>query len=284
MKEKTILVTGAAGNIGSAIRPLLRAQYARVRLVDIKPAAEPRDGEECITADIRSPGAIHEAMRGVDGVVHLAGIPDEDEWHAIRDVNIDGTFNVMEAARARDVRRLVFASSHHVSAFAETGTRVALENPYRPTGLYAVSKAFGETLGRLYALKFGLSVICLRIAAFQPQPRDHRQLLIWISPRDMAQLTVRALEAPDSVRFLSVFGVSGNDRNPYDRSGWDLLGYQPEDNSERFFGSSPGLEGRPVLQSDFWLGGNLCVRDDSAVGSPPRVPSFSRSRSSASGH
>ncbi len=110
------------------------------------------------------------------------------------------------SCRARGVRRLVFASSHQVSAFIEIGTPVALDAPYRPTGLYGISKAFGETLGRLYAIKFGLSVICLRIAAFQPQPRDHRQLLIWISPRDMAQLTVRTLEAPDDVRFLAVFG------------------------------------------------------------------------------
>ena len=278
MKNKTILLTGAAGKIGSAIRPFLRREYARVRLLDIKPVPEPLESEESIVADIRSPDAMHEVMRDVDSAVHLAGIPDEDEWRTIRDVNIDGTFNVMEAARARGVRRVVFASSHHVSAFIEIGTPVALDAPYRPTGLYGVSKAFGETLARLYAIKFGLSVICLRIAAFQPQPRDHRQLLLWISPRDMAQLTVRALEAPDDVRFLVVFGVSGNDRNPYDLAGWDVLGYAPQDNSERFLGSSSGLQGHPVLPSDFYLGGDLCVRDDSALGSPPRVPSKSRSR------
>jgi uronate dehydrogenase len=272
VKHKTILLTGAAGKIGSAIRPVLRREYARVRLLDIRPATEPLESEEAIVADIRSPDAMHEAMRDVDSVVHLAGIPDEAEWRVIRDANIDGTFNVMEAARARGVGRVVFASSHHVSALVEIGSPVALDAPYRPTGLYGVSKAFGETLGRLYAMKFGLSVICLRIAAFQPQPRDHRQLLLWISPRDMAQLTVRALEAPDDVRFLAVFGVSGNDRNPYDRAGWDLLAYAPQDNSERFLGSSPGLQGHPVLPSDFYLGGELCVRDDRAAGSPPRVP------------
>jgi hypothetical protein len=147
---------------------------------------------------------------------------------------------------------------------------VAIDGPYLPTGLYGVSKAFGETLGRLYAAKFGLSVICLRIAAFQPRPRDHRQLLIWISPRDLAQLTIRALEAPDSVRYLSVFGVSANDRNPYDRQGWDLLGYVPQDNSESFVGSGPSLQGQPVLPSDFYLGGQLCVPDDKAIGGPPK--------------
>lgn len=278
MKNKTILLTGAAGKIGNAIRPFLRREYARVRLLDIKPVPKPLESEESIVADIRSPDAMHEVMRDVDSAVHLAGIPDEDEWPAIRDVNIDGTFNLMEAARARGVRRVVFASSHHVSAFVEAGAPVARDAPYRPTGLYGVSKAFGETLGRLYSIKFGLSVICLRIAAFQPQPRDHRQLLLWISPRDMAQLTIRALDAADDVGFLTVFGVSGNDRNPYDRAGWDVLGYAPQDNSECYLRTSSGLNGHPVLPSDFYLGGDLCVRDDSATGSPPRVPSTSRAR------
>jgi uronate dehydrogenase len=272
MKERTILLTGAAGNIGTAIRPFLRREYARVRLTDLRPITELADGEEPVCADIRSPAAMDEVTRGVDAVVHLAGIPDEAEWRAIRDVNIDGTFNVMEAARAQGVRRFVFASSHHVSAFVEIGASVAIDTPYRPTGLYGVSKAFGETLGRLYAIKFGLSVISLRIAAFQPEPRDHRQLLIWISPRDMAQLTIKALEAPDDVRYLAVFGASGNARNPYDKAGWDVLGYVPQDNSERFLGSSPGLRGHPITPSDYYLGGELCVPDDSAIGSPPRVP------------
>jgi uronate dehydrogenase len=275
-KQTTVLLTGAAGIIGSAIRPHLRAAYENVRLLDIKPVPEPRDGEETVIADIRSLDAMRHAMAGIDCVVHLAGIPDEDAWPAIRDANIDGTFNTLEAARAGGVHRVILASSHHVIAFRKTGTPVGIDAPLSPTGLYGVSKAFGESLGRLYSLKFGLSVICLRISAFQPQPRDHRQLLIWISPRDMAQLVVRSIDAGEDVRFLTVFGVSGNDRNPYDRTGWDVLGYIPQDNSERFVGSSPNLQGEPMLPSDFYYGGELCVPDDKAVGSPPRVPSLNR--------
>jgi uronate dehydrogenase len=276
MKDRTILLTGAAGKIGSAIRPFLRQQYARIRLMDVKPVTEPLEGEAPVCADIRSAEAIYEVMRGVDAVAHFAGIPDEARWSSTRDVNIDGTFNVMEAARAHGVRRFVFASSHHVCGFAEIGASVAIDAPYQPTGLYGVSKAFGETLGRLYAIKFGLSVISLRIAAFQPQPRNHREFLIWISPRDMAQLTIKALEAPDDVRYLDVFGVSGNDRNPYDKSGWDVLGYAPQDNSEQFIGSSPSLQGRPLMPSDYYLGGALCVRDSSAMGIPRKRPNKSR--------
>jgi uronate dehydrogenase len=190
--------------------------------------------------------------------VHLAGIAQEDAWPVIRDVNVEGTYNVFEAARMAGVPRVIFASSHHAVGFTRLGDHVAIDSELRPTGIYGVSKIFGEAVGRLYALKFGMSVICLRIAAFQPQPHDHRQLLLWISPRDMAQLTIRSIDAA-GISFLTVFGVSGNQRNPYDRAGWDVLGYVPQDDAERFLGTSPDLMGRPTLASDRFHGGDVCL-------------------------
>ena len=252
--------------IASAIRPVLRTRYRSIKLADVNPVADPQPGEEVVGTDIRSLPAITAAMKGVRRVVHLAAIPDEDAWPRIRDTNIDGTFNVFEAARTAGVVRMVYASSHHVVAFTETGRRVLLDATYRPSGLYGVSKAFGETLANLYSHKFGLSAICLRIAAFQAKPSDYRQLLLWISPRDVAQLVLRSLEAPESVRFLTVFGVSANTRNPYDRAGWEVLGYAPEDNSEAFFGTSPDLMGHATRPSDGFYGGEVCFVKSGVIG------------------
>jgi uronate dehydrogenase len=211
-----------------------------------------------VVGDIRSLASMRSAMAGVSCVVHLAGIAQEDAWPVTRDVNIDGTYNVFAAARQTAVLRVVFASSHHAVAITPLGDHVPIDSAPLPTGLYGVSKLFGEALGQLYALKFGTSVICLRIAAFQPQPRDHRQLLLWISPRDMAQLTIRSIDAQD-VSFLTVFGVSNDKRNPYDPTGWDTLGCVPQDDAERFLGTTPDLMGHPTLATDRFHGGDICL-------------------------
>jgi uronate dehydrogenase len=259
MTSRTVLLTGAAGAIGNAIRPALRARHREVRLLDIRPPPDPQPGERLVLSDITDPAALEAAASGADCIVHLAGIPQDDAWPALRDANIDGTLNVFEAARRQGVRRVVFASSHHVIAFRELGTPVESDAELRPSGLYGATKAFGEALGRLYAAKHGIEVVCLRIAAFQLQPHDHRQLLLWISPRDMAQLVLRSIEA-EPISFLTVFGVSNNTRNPYDRAGWEQLGYRPEDDSERWVGTSPDLMGHPTRASDRYYGGEACLR------------------------
>ena len=255
---RTVLLTGAAGAIGTAIRPALRERCRELRLLDRRAPAAPQPGERVVLADITDPAALDAAADSVDCIVHLAGIAQDDTWPALRAANVDGTLNVFEAARRRGVRRVVFASSHHVVAFRPLGERVAIDAELRPTGLYGVTKAFGEALGRLYSVKHGIEVVCLRIAAFQPEPRDHRQLLLWISPRDMAQLAVRSVEA-EPVDFLTVFGVSNNARNPYDRAGWDRLGYAPQDDAERWIGSSPDLLGRATKETDRFYGGEACL-------------------------
>ena len=188
-------MTGAAGVIGTAIRPYLLERYRSVRLLDHRDIPLPQSGEDIVVADIRSAEAMELAMQGIDCVIHLAGIPKDDTWPALRDANIDGVHALFEAARRSNLRRVVLASSHHTIAFTPLGEFVSIDSELRPTGLYGVTKAFGEAMGRLYSLKHGLEVICLRIGAFQPVPQDHRQLFTWISPRDMAQLTIRSVDA-----------------------------------------------------------------------------------------
>ncbi|WP_346777813.1 NAD(P)-dependent oxidoreductase [Paraburkholderia sp. Ac-20336] len=173
-------------------------------------------------------------MDGIDTVVHLAGIPDESTWEKIRDMNIDGCYNVFEAARRAGVKRVVFASSNHAVGFHRRDRLIDDTVAPRPDSRYGVSKVFGKALGRLYADKYGLSVACMRIGSFRPddEPAAPRHLSTWISHRDMVQLAQRCIDAPD-YHFVVVYGVSGNARNRWSNANVHLLGYAPEDDAER---------------------------------------------------
>jgi uronate dehydrogenase len=274
-----VLLTGASGIIGRAVRPVLRSRCDEIRLVDRVAITDAAANERPIEGDIRDLDAMTTAMDGVGCVLHLAAIPDEAPWQRIRDMNIDGTFAVFEAARRAGVARVVFASSHHVSGFRPLGDPVAVADEPRPSSLYGVSKVFGEALARMYFDKFGVSFVCLRIAAYAERPTDYRQLLLWISPRDTAQLCMRALVAP-GIGFLTVFGTSANTRGTYDRAGWDRLGYRPEDDSEHFLGRPAPPSDRPIGAADRYCGGITCldpVKEETVQHHPsPTTTSMSR--------
>ena len=163
---KRILITGAAGNIGSALRKGLRGSYPLIRLLDVAPLGTPENGEEPCTADIRDAAALETAMAGIDCVVHLAGMPTEAPWEEVLRLNIEGCYNVFEAARRGGVKRIVFASSNHAIGFHRRERFIDTNVVPRPDTRYGVSKVFGEAVGRLYADKYGLSVACLRIGSF----------------------------------------------------------------------------------------------------------------------
>jgi NAD(P)-dependent dehydrogenase (short-subunit alcohol dehydrogenase family) len=133
----------------------------------------------------------------VDGIVHLAGIPHQDTFERILQTNVAGTFNVFEAARRQGCGRVVVASSLHVTGFYDATQRISPEAPVRPDSFYGLGKACGENLGRLYADKHGLAVVCVRIGTFAEQPTTPRHLSTWLSPRDAVELFYRSLVAPD---------------------------------------------------------------------------------------
>jgi uronate dehydrogenase len=230
---KRILVTGAAGHIGRALRAGLAGRYDVLRLADIAPQAPAGPGEEVCTVDIRRPETLEPAMAGMDCVVHLAGIPDEDSWERIRDMNIDGCYNVFESARRAGVKRVVFASSNHAVGFHRRDRMIDDTATLRPDSRYGASKVFGEAIGRLYADKHGMSVACLRIGSFRPddRPTAPRHLSTWISHRDMVQLTQRCIEHPD-YHYVVVYGVSANARNRWSNANARFLGYAPRDDAE----------------------------------------------------
>lgn len=230
-----VLITGAAGNIGRTLRSHLKGRYALLRLTDIAPQEPAGAGEEVQTVDIRDAGALERSMEGIDCVIHLAGVPEEDAWEKILPLNIEGCYNVFEAARRQGVRRVVFASSNHAVGFHRRETFIDTMVQPRPDGRYGVSKVFGEAVGRLYADKYGLSVACLRIGSFRPsdRPSESRHLLTWISHRDMAQLAMRCVEHP-GYHFVVAYGVSNNLRNRWDNTPAKFLGYRPQDDAEAF--------------------------------------------------
>jgi uronate dehydrogenase len=230
-----ILITGAAGQIGNALRAGLRGAFPLIRLVDVAPLGAAASGEEAVAADIRDMAAMEKATAGIDCVVHLAGQSTEAEWEKVLPLNIEGCYNVFEAARRSGVKRIVFASSNHAVGFHRRERFIDDRVLPRPDTRYGVSKVFGEALGRLYADKYAMSVACLRIGTFRvpDRPDDARQLLTWISHRDMVQLVRCCINHPH-YHFAVVYGVSKNLRNRWDNTNAKFLGYRPQDDSEVF--------------------------------------------------
>ena len=229
---RTVLITGAAGDVGSHLRRELAGRF-KLRLADVRPIADLAPGETFARADARRMEDMLQATRGVDAVVHLAGFSSEGDWETIRDVNIDGTYNVFEAARRNGVKRILFATSNHAVGFYRRDETIDHRVYPKPDSRYGVSKVFGEALGSLYADKYGMEVFNIRIGNVNPRPVDKRRLSIWISPRDLAQLVTLGIERPD-IRFEIVYGVSDNERSWYDNANATRLGYRPQDRSEPY--------------------------------------------------
>jgi len=257
-----VLITGAAGEIGGVLRSELAGRYRRIVLFDRMPMTREHPAEEIHVGDLASRSMLQDAMRDIDCVVHLAGVPREAEWDPILQANIVGLYNVFETARTSGVRRMVFASSNHVVGYYRA-TRVLDDTvPLRPDGRYGVSKAFGESLGRLYADKYGLSVICLRIGSFRERPTAQRELATWISHRDMVNLAACSIEAPADLHFAVFYGVSNNQERRWTDSAKELIGYAPQDAAELAVSpdSASGGAGTGGLESMFH-GGDVCARE-----------------------
>src|SRR6202040_1605457 len=202
---QTVLVTGAAGGIGTRLRQLLKGVYPNIRLSDAKRPADLAADETFVEADLASMPAVETAVAGVDGIVHLGGFSVEGPWDTILQSNIIGCYNLFEAARNKGVKRIVFASSNHAVGFYPRHHRIGTDVTVRPDSRYGVSKAFGEAVGSLYADKHGLRVLCLRIGNVGDKPLDKRRLSIWVKPEDLAQLIRIGLEHPE-LRFEIFYG------------------------------------------------------------------------------
>jgi uronate dehydrogenase len=242
-----VLVTGAAGRIGTVLRGGLPERGWAVRCLDVVPVADVRPGEEHVVADATDLAAMTDAAQGATALVHLAGIATESSWPAIRHANIDGTYAALEAARRAGVERVVLASSNHATGYTPrpgSGLLTEAEAPPRPDTYYGVSKVTMEALGSLYVDRYGLDVVCLRIGSAFAEPTTTRQLSTWLSPDDTVSLVDAALRAP-SPGFAVVWGVSDNTRNWWDLTAARALGYEPADDAEVYAEALVEVHGEP---------------------------------------
>ncbi|WP_277553718.1 NAD-dependent glucose-6-phosphate dehydrogenase Azf [Halobaculum limi] len=263
--DEPVLLTGAGGRVGRAILAGIGEAYDW-RLLDREPlsAASLPSGvsaDEVVVADVTDETAVRDAVDGVGAVIHLAGDPRPNApWDSVLTNNIDGTQTILQAAADTGVDRFVFASSNHAVGAYETDERTPeiyrTDDEYRldgtelprPSNLYGVSKATGETLGRYYHDTEDLSVACVRIGNLtkgHPPKEYERGQAMWLSHRDCAHLFDRCLQA--EYDYEIVYGISDNDRKYYSiKRAQEVLGYDPQDNSAHYtFGGEPKEEAEP---------------------------------------
>jgi uronate dehydrogenase len=225
-----LLLTGAAGGLGRELRRRLPRHCRVLRLSDIADLGPAGEREETWPADLADAPAVLALLEGVDAVIHMGGVSTEQAWEAVLPANIVGAYNLYEAARRQGVRRVVFASSNHVTGFHRQDEVLAAGAAPRPDGLYGLSKAFGENLARLYFDRHGIETVSLRIGSSFAEPQNRRMLATWLSHDDLERLVVAALTAP-VVGHTVVYGVSANPRRWWDNTPARHLGYEPQDSS-----------------------------------------------------
>lgn len=249
-----LLITGAAGGVGTLLRPLLARPDRTLRLLDVADLPDTGDGAELVRASVTDLAAMTEACSDVDAVLHLGGLSTEHGWADILSTNIDGTYKVFEAAHRAGVPRVVFASTNHTVGFHPNDGEPAPDYLFpRPDTYYGVSKVAGEALASLYHDRYGLDVVCLRIGGCFARPLDTRMLATWLSPADCARLVEAALSAPDP-GFTVVWGVSANTRRWWSLAEAEALGYHPQDDAEQYADETPDAGDR----FSAYLGGAFC--------------------------
>lgn len=237
-----LLLTGAAGTLGRALAAPLAAHCRELVRSDLPGPLQALGDPAAQACDLADASAVQRLLHGVDAVVHLGGVSVEGPFDPILQANIRGLHNLYEAARRLRTRRIVFASSNHVTGCYAQGERISPQDPPRPDGNYGLSKLFGEGIASLYWHRYGIESVCLRIGTATPTPPDRRGLSTWISLRDLAELMRCSLTAP-GVGFLVAYGMSGNTRGWWDTAeAWAQLGFRPQDDAETHAATVQHLE------------------------------------------
>jgi len=229
MTPQRLLMTGAAGIVGSALRPLLREQYASLLLTDIAEVSGITKPERFQQGDLGDLGFLIELCQEVDAIIHLGGLVGANyTFEEVLGPNIIGTHNLFEAAVRAGVRRVVYASSHHVVGFEPRGESIDHQTAPRPNGEYALSKAYGEAAASYYVDNFGLEILSIRIGYLGNDISTERRLHTWVSHRDLAALVQIGLTTSE-LRHEIVYGISEVPDPFFDNRNATRLGYVPQD-------------------------------------------------------
>ena len=230
---KKIVLTGAAGRLGSYLRePLLAMADELVSTDIVEDFGKVLDRETYVKADLARFDEMTDVLQGADMVVHFGAIGDEAPFDDILQANIIGAYNVWEAARVNGLRRVVYASSIHAVGMHARTECIGTDVPHRPDTFYGLAKCFAEDLGSLYWDKYQMESVCLRILSCA-QVTNARALGSWLSYDDLIQLVERSIDTP-TTKFTIIYGVSNNDRAPVNNDNARFLGYRPRDNAEQF--------------------------------------------------
>ena len=216
-----ILITGAAGTLGTALAPLLAEAGHEPILFDLAPIDSPH---EVVRGDVSRFGDVRGAMDGVEMVVHAAAIHgihlSDRSAREFYELNLGGTFNAWEAAVEAGVRGFVFSSTMGVYGASGTPARddevVALHEdvPLLPTDVYAYTKLAGEEMCRYNVRRHGIPSIALRFGMFVPEPFFRYGIRLLYGGVDTADAARAALAA---VNTLSAGGVSWDAFNIHSR-------------------------------------------------------------------
>jgi uronate dehydrogenase len=254
-----LLLTGAAGKLGSVLRERLKRYADIVRISDITDLGPALAQEEVVNCDLADKMAVHALVADADAIVHLGGVSVERPFEEILPANIQGTYHLYEAARRHGVRRVVFASSNHVTGYYRQGEVIDTNAPTRPDGYYGISKVFGEQLSRFYFDRYGIETVCLRIGSSYPEPVDRRMLFTWLSYDDLEQLVCRALFVP-GVGHTIVYGMSDNRDAWWDNRQAAVLGFAPAQSSESFRAELESTLALPADDPAGWYQGGGFVK------------------------
>ena len=264
MAQKKVLITGVSGIVGSSAYLVMRKSPEKYdlyglgrrralsdRVKDARDIDLPEDKH--IVADIADFDAMCQAVSGMDVVVHMAADPAGGQWQSVLRNNIVGAFNVFEACRLAEVKRIVAASTIQVStghrgqppynavsegrleALPEGVAPVSAQVPAEPRNLYASSKVFNESLCRTYAFSHGMSCMAIRIGwvVGEDSVPNARSEDVWCSQRDIGGLIQACVDAPEELRFDVFYGMSNNRYLWVDMSNArDKLGFVPQDRAE----------------------------------------------------
>lgn len=250
---KKLVLTGAAGNLGSHLRAPLAAMCETLVSTDIADSLSSlHPGETYVQADLARMEEIAPLVEGADMIVHFGAIVDERPFEELLGPNFVGSYNIWEAGHKAGVRRIVYASSIHAVGMYPKAEFINTDVPHRPDTFYGLAKCFTEDLGRMYWEKRGVESVHLRILSCS-QVTTTRALGSWLSYPDLVRLVTRALDTP-SVGFTIAYGVSNNDRAPVDNAKASFLGYRPQDNAEIYAAELLAQDG-PVDTTD---AGQMC--------------------------